>query len=111
MKKNKLKRQKRIRAKIIKSDRLRLSVFRSNLYMYAQIIDDKIGKTLVSVSKEDLTSEIKNKIEMAKALGLALAKKAKDKKIEEVVFDKGAYRYHGRVKALSEGAREGGLKF
>ncbi len=111
MKKNKLKRQKRIRAKIIKSDRLRLSVFRSNLYMYAQIIDDKIGKTLVSVSKKDLTSEIKNKIEMAKALGLALAKKAKDKKIEEVVFDKGAYRYHGRVKALSEGAREGGLKF
>lgn len=104
-------RHKRIKA-AIKSDskRPRLSVFRSNRYVFAQIIDDAKGITLVSSG--DLKSKGKaKKTESAKNVGLELAKAAKLKKIESVAFDRGGYKYQGRVKALAEGAREGGLKF
>ncbi len=96
----------------IKSDsnRLRLSVFRSNQYVFAQIIDDAKGATLVSAG--DFKSKGKTKkTESAKNVGLELAKAAKLKKIELVAFDRGGYKYQGRIKALAEGAREGGLKF
>jgi large subunit ribosomal protein L18 len=106
-----LKRQKRTRAKLKASkDRPRLSVFRSNKFIYAQIIDDENGKTLVGVSEKEL-KEKGIKTEKAKKLGEILAKKAIAKKIKTVVFDRGSYGYHGRVKAFAEGAREGGLVF
>ncbi len=106
------KRQTRIRTKIRSTaDRPRLSVFRSNQYLYAQVIDDKAGKTLVGISEKVLKDEKVTRVERAKALGMAIAKLAIEKKISTVVFDKGAYAYHGRVKALAEGAREGGLQF
>jgi len=90
----------------------RLSVFRSNKYTYAQVIDDEKGRTIVGVSEREFSSDEKlKKIEKAKKLGMLIAKKAIAKKIKEVVFDRGAYKYHGRVKAVAEGAREGGLKF
>lgn len=92
------------------SNRLRLSVFRSNRYVFAQIIDDVKGVTVVSVG--DLKSRGKTKkTESAKKVGLELAKAAKLKKIESVAFDRGGYKYQGRIKALAEGAREGGLRF
>lgn len=95
--------------------RLRLAVFRSNKSIYAQIIDDRQAKTLATASEKDLDKKaIKNKItkmERAKLVGVILAKKALDKKIKQVFFDRRDYRYHGRVKALAEGAREGGLQF
>jgi large subunit ribosomal protein L18 len=106
----KQRRQARIRKGII-SDTLRLSVFRSNAHIYAQVIDDQKKSTLVSVSEKDLGELKANKTEIAKAIGQKLAEKAKDKKIKKVVFDKGPYKYHGRVKALADGAREGGLVF
>jgi len=93
--------------------RLRLAVFRSNKYIYAQIIDDEKGHTLVAASDlSDLSnlSTLSN-IEKAKEVGKILAKKALEKGIEYVWFDRRKYKYHGRVKALAEGAREGGLKF
>ena len=104
-------RHKRVKA-TIKSDfnRPRLSVFRSNRYVFAQIIDDAKGETLVSAG--DFKSKGKTKkAESAKNVGLELAKAAKLKKIESVAFDRGGYKYQGRIKALAEGAREGGLKF
>lgn len=105
-------RQKRIRSKVkLNVERPRLSVFRSNRFIYAQIIDDVKGKTLLGVSEKNLSKLSGKRIEKSKELGIALAKKALAKKINEVVFDKGSYKYHGRVKALAEGAREGGLKF
>ncbi len=90
--------------------RPRLVVYRSLTNIYAQIIDDEAGKTIVSAS----TIKIKNKgkkSELAKTAGMEIAKAAKTKGIEAVVFDRGGFPYHGRVKALAEGAREGGLKF
>lgn len=90
---------------------MRLSVFRSNKYISAQIIDDTKGETLVSVSEKELKEAKGTKTERAKNLGFILAKKARDKKISKVVFDRGEFAYHGRVKALAQGAREGGLKF
>jgi large subunit ribosomal protein L18 len=106
------RRQTRIRAKLrLTSDRLRLSVFRSNQFLYAQIIDDKARKTVVGVSEKTVKLEKGTRVERAKALGIEIAKLAKAKKIDMVVFDKGRYAYHGRVKALAEGAREGGLQF
>lgn len=107
------KRQTRIRKKIAAvSDHPRLSVFRSNKYMYAQIIDKK-GDTLLGISEAVLDSAKKTAkpVERAKELGAALAKKAIGMKIKEVAFDKGRFSYHGRVAAVAEGAREGGLKF
>ncbi|MEN9407969.1 MAG: hypothetical protein RLZZ455_1185 [Candidatus Parcubacteria bacterium] len=105
------RRERRIRGKILgTASRPRLSVFRSNAHMYAQLIDDKKQETLLGVS-DKLVAKVTGKTNIAKELGIALAKKALEKKIESVVFDKGSYAYHGRVKAIAEGAREGGLKF
>lgn len=106
------KRKKRIRAKIEGSvERPRLSVFRSNKNLFAQLIDDAKGHTLVAASTLD--EEVKGgaSIEGAKTLGLMLAKRALAKKISAVVFDRSGYIYHGRIKALADAAREGGLKF
>jgi large subunit ribosomal protein L18 len=104
-----IKRHKRVRAKI-KGDvsAPRLCVFRSSSHIYAQLINDEQGKTIVSVNDLDLKGK---KSETAKKVGTLLAVKAKESKIEKVIFDRGGYKYHGRVKALAEGAREGGLKF
>jgi len=90
--------------------RLRLAVFRSNKYIYAQIIDDEKGHTLVAASDLSDLSDLSN-LEKAREVGKILAKKALEKGIEYVWFDRRKYKYHGRVKALAEGAREGGLKF
>lgn len=93
------------------SDRARLSVSRSNNYCYAQIITNT-GKTVTGVSEKAVKGTQKlTPMESAKQVGLAIAKLALEKKIKEVVFDKGRLAYHGRVKALAEGAREGGLQF
>lgn len=106
----KTRRITRTRKRILaNSDRPRLSVFRSNSNIYAQIIDDSKAKTIVSASS--LETKIEKKMEQAIEVGKLIAQKAKDKKIKEVVFDKGAYKFHGRVKALAESAREGGLNF
>ncbi|HZJ18246.1 MAG TPA: 50S ribosomal protein L18 [Patescibacteria group bacterium] len=108
----KLRRKIRTRSKTKGGEqRPRLSVFRSNNYFYAQIINDEKGKTVISISEKDLSKKEKiNKTGKAKELGIALAKKAIAKKIQTVIFDRGSYSYHGRVKAFAEGAREGGLK-
>ena len=108
-----LKRHKRIRGKISgTADRPRLSVFRSENHIYAQIIDDVAGNTLVSASSVEKSFEGSgsNK-DGAKAVGKTVAERALAKGIEQVVFDRGGYIYHGRVQSLAEGAREGGLKF
>ena len=107
------KRQVRVRGKISGTpERPRLNVFRSNANIYAQIIDDVNGVTLVSANtlEKDFEGATGN-AEAAKKVGLVLAERAKAKGIEEVVFDRGGYVYHGRVAALAEGAREGGLQF
>ncbi len=103
------RRHARIRSKIKGSAKLpRLSVFRSNVSIYAQLIDDDKGLVLASAS----SAKTKKKgIDAAKETGLELAKLAKQKKVSGCVFDRGGYLYHGRVKALAEGAREGGLQF
>ncbi len=108
----KQKRQRRVRSKIIGTkDMPRLSVFRSNAFVYAQMIDDENGKTLFGVAENKVENIKGNKSEKAKQLGMQLAKLAHEKKIKKTVFDRGRYRYHGRVKALAEGARAGGLEF
>jgi large subunit ribosomal protein L18 len=106
----KLKRQIRTRNKIKGSGRLRLSVFRSNKYIFAQLIDDAKNITIIGVSEKNL--KIKGtKTEKAKALGLLMAEKAKAKNITKIVFARGSYAYHGRVKNVAEGLREGGMEF
>lgn len=109
------KRVSRIRKKISgTSERPRLRVFKSNKHMYAQIIDDAAGHTLVSMStvdKEYTPGEEKGKVGAAKEIGKMLATRAKAAGISKVIFDRGGSIYHGRVKSLSEGAREGGLEF
>jgi len=108
----KIKRQIRTRAKIKgTADRPRLSVYRSNRFMYAQLIDDEIKKTIVGVSEKHLKEALAGKIARARALGILLAKKAIDKKVKKVIFDRGSYSYHGRVSGIAQGAREGGLEF
>jgi large subunit ribosomal protein L18 len=103
--------QMRIRKKISGSaERPRVAVFRSNTQIYAQIIDDAAGKTLVAASSLELKSK-GNKTEIATQVGKALAAKAKEAGLANVVFDRGGYLFHGRVKALADGAREGGLNF
>ncbi len=105
------RRAKRTRAKLHGTQAIpRLSVFRSNKFIYAQLIDDEAMKTLASVSSRDLLKGKKAKIDAAKLVGDEIAKKAKELKLAGVIFDRGAYRYHGRVKALAEAAREAGLK-
>ncbi|MFA6513694.1 MAG: 50S ribosomal protein L18 [Patescibacteria group bacterium] len=117
MDKNKAKNQKqirrhaRVRSKISGTATCpRLSVFRSNRGMFLQLIDDEAGQTLVSASSKELKQTV-TKTEASKELGKLIAEKGKGKKIEAVVFDRGSYKYHGRVKAAAEGAREGGLNF
>ncbi len=109
------KRIRRIRKKITgNSDQPRLRVFKSNKHIYAQIIDDSAGKTLVSMSTIDKAfqkSDDGDKTTNAKKVGTLLAEAAKSVGVSNVVFDRGGCIYHGRVKALSEGAREGGLQF
>lgn len=124
---NKIKQQKRIRrhkrarAKIKgTASRPRLSVFRSNKHVYLQLIDDEKGKTIASISDFEVKAarsksakrpQKLKKTESAFNIGKALAEMAKKKKIKNVIFDRGGYAYHGRVKAAAEGAREGGLNF
>jgi len=119
-KKNKNKsrqiRHNRVRAQIKGTDtRPRLSVFRGLRNMNIQLIDDKNGKTIVSINtnkiKEGDAKDREGKVAKAYLAGLEIAKVAKEKKIETIVFDRGGYKYHGRVKAVADGARDGGLKF
>lgn len=107
------RRHRRIRAKVSGTAvRPRLSIFRSNKYVYAQIIDDEKGVTLVSASDLGTKSvKAKGKLEASKMIGEEIAKRAKDKKISKVVFDRSGYLYAGRVKQIAEGARRGGLDF
>jgi len=111
------RKKKHIRKSVLGTpERPRLCVFRSLKHIYVQLIDDTSQKTILTVStlskdlKADL-SKAKNKIEVAKLIGLNIAQKAKDMKLEHVVFDRAGYLYHGRVKAVADGAREGGLIF
>ncbi|MEM7549217.1 MAG: 50S ribosomal protein L18 [Bacteroidota bacterium] len=92
------------------SVRPRLSVFRSNKAIYAQLVDDSKGSTIVSCSSRELGSSNLS-VEVSSNVGKEIAKKATEKGIESIVFDRGGYLYHGKVKALADGAREGGLKF
>ena len=113
------RRHKRVRAKIKGTTKIpRLCVFRSNKHIYAQLIDDEKGKTFISASDLDLKKsktkpkkELTGKAVIAYRVGQILAQKAIEKKLEKIVFDRGGYKYHGRIKALADGAREGGLKF
>jgi|TARA_B100000929_G_C15312751_1_gene354442 large subunit ribosomal protein L18 len=116
LKNKNLLRQKRTRYKIKKnSDRPRMTVFRSAKNIYVQIIDDNNGKTLISAStiEKKIKSSLKKTtdINAASEIGKLIAEKAKEKGIKKVVFDRGKYLFHGRIKALAEGARKGGLDF
>ena len=108
-----LHRHKRVRGKVSGTpERPRLNVFRSETNIYAQIIDDVNGVTLAAASSLEKDFQVDGtKSDAAKQVGVNVAERAKDKGIEAVVFDRGGYLYHGRVKALAEGAREGGLQF
>jgi large subunit ribosomal protein L18 len=107
-----LKRRRRVRAKVVGSaERPRIAVFRSNRGVSAQLIDDAAGKTLAHVSWTESELRSLPKMEQAKRAGEVLAERAKAAGIEAAVFDRGGYQYHGRVRALAEGAREGGLAF
>jgi large subunit ribosomal protein L18 len=107
-----LRRRRRVRAKVRGSaERPRLSVYRSNRGVFVQLIDDDSGRTLASVNWTEAEMRKLAPMEQAKRAGEELAKRASAAGIESCVFDRGGYRYHGRVKALAEGAREGGLNF
>jgi large subunit ribosomal protein L18 len=107
-----LKRRRRVRAKVHgTADRPRLSVFRSNRGLFAQLIDDDAGRTLTAVAWTEAELRSLKPMEQAKRAGELLAERAKAAGIEAAVFDRGGYQYHGRVKALAEGARQGGLNF
>ena len=107
---NRLKKKIRIRKTVTgTAERPRLCVFRSGKHMYAQVINDVAGHTIVSVSS--LGKDDKSGVELAKMIGMEAAKAAISKNIKDVVFDRNGYLYHGRVKSLAEGAREGGLNF
>jgi large subunit ribosomal protein L18 len=104
--------RRRIRSKVQgTTERPRLSVFRSNKYIYAQIIDDMQGRTLAAASSREADVNGSSRVEKSKSVGQRLAERAKAAGVETVVFDRGGYRYHGNVRALAEGAREGGLQF
>ena len=106
------RRKRRIRGRISgTTERPRVSVFRSNKAIYAQLVDDAAAATLVSARSAEIDAAGLKKADVAKKVGELLAQRAKDKGIERVVFDRSGYLYHGRVKALAEGAREGGLVF
>lgn len=109
-------RHERIRKKVVGTkDRLRLSVYRSLNHIYAQIIDDSDGCTVISASSLDSPvkemAQHKGNVKTAKEVGMLVAKKAQEKGIKKIVFDRGGYLYHGRIKALAEAAREAGLEF
>jgi large subunit ribosomal protein L18 len=107
-----LRRRRRVRAKVRGSaERPRLSVFRSNRGVFAQLIDDDSGKTLAAVTWTESDLRSLDRMEQAKKAGELIAKRAADAGVSSCVFDRGGYQYHGRVKALADGAREGGLKF
>ena len=107
-----LRRRRRVRAKVSGTTaRPRLAVFRSNRGIAAQLIDDVQGHTLAAVNWTEGDLKTLTRMEQAKRAGELLAERAKAAGVEECVFDRGGYRYHGKVKALAEGAREGGLKF
>ena len=107
-----LRRRRRVRAKVHGSaERPRVSIFRSNRGIFAQLIDDDSGRTLASVNWTESDLRSLKPMEQASKAGALLAERAKAAGIETVVFDRGGYQYHGRVKALAEGAREGGLNF
>ena len=107
-----LKRRRRVRAKVRGSaERPRISVFRSNRGIFAQLVDDDAGRTLASVNWTEGDLRSLKPMEQATKAGQLLAERAKAAGIDTVVFDRGGYQYHGRVKALAEGAREGGLNF
>jgi large subunit ribosomal protein L18 len=106
------RRHRRVRGKVAgTAERPRLVVFRSNRGIFAQLVDDETGRTLAGASWTALGGTKGSKTDQAKAVGEALADAAKKAGIERCVFDRGGYLYHGRVKALAEGAREGGLQF
>ena len=106
------KRRRRVRSKVRgTADRPRLSVFRSNRGMQAQVIDDVKGHTLAAVAWTEDDLKTLPRMEQAKKAGELVAERAKKAGVEHIVFDRGGYRYHGRVRALAEGAREGGLEF
>jgi large subunit ribosomal protein L18 len=108
----KIRRIKRVRGKLSENLGIpRLSVFRSNKHIWAQVIDDKHGRTLVTASTKSVKDVKGTKTEQSFAVGEAIAQLALEKKITKVRFDRGLYRYHGRVKALAEGARSKGLNF
>ena len=107
-----LRRRRRVRAKARGSaDRPRLSVYRSNRGVFAQLIDDDSGRTVAAVNWTEPDLRGLSRMEQAKRAGETLAKRASEAGVEACVFDRGGYRYHGRVRALAEGAREGGLRF
>ena len=107
-----LRRRRRVRAKVRGSaERPRLSVYRSNRGVFAQLVDDDAGKTVASASWTEDELRKLGPLEQAKRAGELLAERAKSAGVESCVFDRGGYQYHGRVKALAEGAREGGLRF
>jgi large subunit ribosomal protein L18 len=107
-----LKRRRRVRAKVHgTAERPRISVFRSNRGIFAQLIDDDAGRTLASVQWTEANLRSLKPMDQASAAGKLLAERAKAAGVETAVFDRGGYQYHGRVKALAEGAREGGLIF
>ena len=111
-----LRRQRRVRAKVLGTPaRPRLNVFRSARHIFAQLIDDSVGHTLVAASTLDTDVRVKakelKKSDEAKTVGKLLAQRAAEKGLKQVVFDRGGFQYHGRVKSLADGAREGGLEF
>ena len=107
-----LRRRRRVRAKVQgTTERPRVSVFRSNRGIFAQLVDDDSGRTLASVNWTESDLRSLKPMEQANKAGALLAERAKAAGVETVVFDRGGYQYHGRVKALAEGAREGGLQF
>ncbi len=119
----KIRRHKRVRAKVSGTKEVpRLCVFRSNRHIYAQIIDDEKGATIIAAQEKEIKKpnsgagrnsppELRGKTALAYAVGKLVAEKALEKKIKKVVFDRAGYKYHGRVKALAQGARDAGLKF
>jgi len=108
---NREKRHKKVRAKVFGNEKIpRLNLYRSNKGLFIQLIDDQVGVTLASVSDKEIKKS-KNKTDAAKEAGKLIAEKAKKIDIKKVVFDRGGFQYHGRVKAIADGAREGGLEF
>ena len=110
--KTRARRAVRVRSRVRgTTERPRLSVFRSNKAIWAQVIDDTVGRTLVAASSANIKENGLSKTDQATKVGELVAERAKDAGVKQVVFDRGSYLYHGRVKALADGAREGGLDF